>query len=177
MSRPAVSAAITAVMAEWTWVERGMASMVGNAFGFSVDPRAGWALMQTNPTVLAMIQTAETIRARFALMDATIGKLLHGTPLMPRWEAFKKDAQNRSRERNRLAHAAWMISDDFPDDLIEFDTKKDRLVRWTEKDVLECLSRMLATRKEAHDLLVAIVEALHDDVITEQELGPRKVST
>lgn len=150
--------------------------MVSNAFGFSTDPRAGGVMMNTNPLVLAMMQTAETIRGRFALMDATVGKLLDGTPLHERWEAFKADATKRSKERNRLTHAVWMISSDYPDDLIEYDPKKVALFRWTEKDVLSCLDRVCATREEAHNLLVAIIEALHSGLIAEHEMGPRKVS-
>lgn len=149
--------------------------MAANAFGHSTDPNGPVAMMHTNHLMQAMMQTAETIRARIALMDSTVGRLLAGTPLQIRWERFKKDAIARSKERNRLSHALWVVSDEYPNDLIEYDPKTEQLFRWTEKDVLNCHKRVSGTRSETHGLLIAILEALHAGVLTEHEMGPRRV--
>lgn len=151
-----------------------MTSMVGNAFGVSTDPTADGLSLKTNMMIFEMMETAETIRQRLALLDATIGKLLADSDLQDRWSKFRKDVIGRSKERNRLSHAQWMISDDYPDDLVELDPKSDALFLWTIKDVFATLDRVVATRKEAHDLSIAIVGALHNGTIPEGELGPKK---
>ena len=64
-----------------------------------------------------------------------------------------------------------MMSDDLPEDLIEYQLKTKAMLKWNEQDILRLLDRISATREETHNLLVAIISALQDDDLEERELG------
>ena len=175
LARPGISSAITAVLAEWTWVESGLVALVGNVCGASRDPASGSVEFYTNMIAYNMMATAETIRGRIKLLDASVGKLLEASSLEERWKIFISNLTKRSRERNRIAHAQWMQSDQYPDDLIEYDPRKREMFRWTERDILDCVERIVAIRNEAHLMQMDIVSAFHRGELDESAFGPKRI--
>jgi len=105
-------------------------------------------------------------------MDATLGKLVQGTLLASEWAEIKRDLQARSKERNRLVHGFWMISDDFPNDLLLYNDQNRSMHKYTEADLMNTLDRIVATRRSCHALLDKIVEALRVGALTPSALGP-----
>lgn len=176
LKRPVISNLICAVISEWTWVESALVGLVGNALGETRRLNSGGLEFNTNKTICELMRVAENIRARLRILEITIGPIVKGTGIERDWISFVETLKKRAKERNRLAHAQWALSDDFPNDLIEMRTGSHELIRWTEKDVEACLARIIDVREQAHKMLIKIIDGLHEGHLPQGHFGPRIIS-
>ncbi len=160
--RPAQAVLIAAIANEWTLVEGAMVGIVGNAFGRPYKEGEIFELATSSFPLSMAMASAETIRSRLSMMENTLGRLIKGTTLLPAWSALERDLRARSKERNRVVHANWGLSDEYPNDLIE--VKAEGLpgyFKWSVRDFQGVADRVANCFRECIRFRQSLVDAMN----------------
>lgn len=160
LRRPTCCLQIAGVVSEWAHVERTMALMFSCAMGEHVFTSDGQVHAFRDWAAVAVMSTLETLHARVQVIRAALLPRL--TPqLVQQWEGLEKELRARAKERNTVAHTAWSISDEYPNDLI-LETREGRVFRYSERDFADILDRMCEARQLTESFLGAIQAAIRD---------------
>lgn len=171
LQRPEHAAFIGAIAAEWTQVEMSLTRLLAGAFGKTLFDDAGEPQdVEHHPVALAAMKAAESIRARLRIFELSLTPMLSGTTLQQRWEELQTALKRRARERNKIVHGHWGISDEAPNDLLLLDD--GQYYRFTAKDLEEILTRCLETKLSVIGLTRDVMKAVHRGEIVQSPLGP-----
>lgn len=171
LQRPKHAALIGAIAAEWTQVELALTRLLAGAFGKTLFDAAGEPQdVQHHPVALAAMKAAESIRARLRIFELSLTPMLSGTTLQQRWEELQTALKRRARERNKIVHGHWGISDEAPNDLLLLDD--GHYYRFTAEDLEGTLTRCLETKLSVIDLTRDVMKAVHQGEIMQSPLGP-----
>lgn len=155
--RPGCAAQLSAAVVEWAHVERVLSRMLRTAMGpqgiESVPGTAGLGSWVAS----GVMSTLDSTHAKLLVIQAVL------VPLLPEglaqlWTDLEKEYRACAKQRNLIAHTAWTISDEFPDDLIREDSK-GRISRYTARDFSEVGDRISELRKSLERFLSDLVAA------------------
>ena len=174
LQRPELAAHIAAIAAQWTSVEERMAELLSAAFGHSTKDDLGAHSISRNWVALTAIRETETNRVRLKIIDATLGAILkdRAADLFAEWEEIRDELNKRGRERNKVVHGNWSLSDEYPDDLI-LETPRGARFRYTLKDFQDILDRIVIAWQQCYAFQLRILDAKLDGIHIPGSTSPR----
>lgn len=145
-----------------------LADLLAAAYGSSTVDAAGAHSINRHWLALTAIRETETIRVRLKIMNTALGDLLKerdtAKSLYPKWELLDRDLQKRSRERNAVVHGQWLLSDDFPGDLI-LEARDGSYKRYTLSDLEQILDRLVDLTQACWQLMLAVLNAKQEGLL------------
>ncbi|TPG38655.1 hypothetical protein EAH79_16215 [Sphingomonas koreensis] len=171
IERPQHAIRIAAIAAEWTQVEKSMVRLLAGSYGRTLYNEDGPRDVEHHPVAVAAMEAAETMRARFKLLDLSLGKLVAKTTVEPTWTDLRKQIEARGRERNKVVHGSWGLSPGIPNDLVM--QTPDGYFKWTVTDFDATLDRIVDVRGRIISLTRSVMDAVHSGEIKQGVMGPQ----
>lgn len=147
--RPELAMLVAEIVAEFAYIDRMQSHLVENAMGerghgFVKSDEIGAAILEEIPNTQNRIKVVKKI-------------LSHTVPpeLVEECHAIAKQLLSIAPVRNRIVHAYWALTDDFPDDLVINEPNGTRL-RCTASDLEKILEDILRLRGLLHDFVVKL---------------------
>ncbi len=157
LGRPNCAMLIAAISAEWAYVEENLTLLFSAAMGSHTLTEDGAASINRNWVAIVTMNELKSIRIRLNIIEKSLIVLLP-QELQSDWNGLAKEINNRAKDRNIIVHAAWGISDIYPDDLVLEDERGKRM-RYNEQDFVQILDRISLVYVRIHDFMHRVLKA------------------
>jgi hypothetical protein len=144
LQRPDCALQLSAVVVEWAHVERVMTRLMSTAMGPDALDRVAGTVALGSWVAAGVMSSLESTNSRLRVVKTVLIPLLP-PELAERWENIEKEYRACGQQRNIVAHSAWSLSDEYPDDLLRQDSR-GRTFRHTASDFSEIADRVYQLR-------------------------------
>lgn len=157
LARQACALELSAAVVEWAHVERVMTRLLQGAMGGGVLDRVPGTANLGSWVATGVMSNLDSTHQRLLIIQAVLTPLLP-PDLVQRWEGLEKEIRACARQRNLLAHSAWALTDEFPDDLVRED-QSGKITRHTARDFADVGERIWNLRQALEQFFLELFEA------------------
>lgn len=160
LQRPTLAALLGCVASEWSLLEQELIFLYATLMGRYLPIFKGYSL-PLHPVGLQIFDVVETTHKRMELLRKLANYVLNESTLMEEVEATITAIFKAAKNRNKLVHGNWGISDKYPSALIYSPIFGEKLV-YLEKDFEDAITEIEDVRRLLINLKVKIEQYFKD---------------